>query len=327
MRYHRLLVVTSLLVVLGSHANAEMLCREQNGAVVVRLGCHKAETRVNVTAPGLVGPPGPKGEKGERGLRGRQGPPGEPGTPASPTSAPSSAGDAQTRPLWWQVGIMLATLGVVGFYTIETSRLRREAQTQTELQLRPFIIFEPAEGKDFCVMNIGNGTALNIRVGTFALSPPVYDDRALMAAFPRPVPFLRKDEARPLHGRTTTIEGQVVDYEFLFARLRPTSSPVEEEAELYRPTLRIEFENVQGQRYFVHESLLYGDIEIIDFGPVASPASSTVKSARQRLQLAWQQLQPARQKLRTAWQQLRGRKRERGNIPTVNEDKEWVDGR
>jgi hypothetical protein len=115
---------------------------------------------------------------------------------------------------------MLATLGVVGFYTIETSRLRREAQTQTELQLRPFVIFEPAEGKDFCVMNIGNGTALNIRVGTFALSPPVYDDRALMAAFPRPVPFLRKGEARPLHGICVKL-GSKCQCRFKEIELRP----------------------------------------------------------------------------------------------------------
>jgi len=222
---------------------------------------------------------------------------------------------------------MLATVGVIGFYTIETSRLRREAQTQTELQLRPFVIFEPAEGKDFCVRNIGNTTALNVKVGTFALSPPVYDDRALMAAFPRPVPFLCTGEACPLQGRTTTIEGQVVDYEFLFARLRTAGDLGEEEAEPYRPTLRIEFENVQGQRYFVQESLLYGDIEILDFGPVTPPASSTVRNARQRLQLAWQQLQPTWQQLQSAWQQLRWRKKKRASPAPTLDEQEWVDGR
>jgi hypothetical protein len=304
MRHKLLLVVIGLLLVLRAHASAEMFCREQNGAVFVREECRKAETRLNATALGLVGSPGPKGEKGERGPRGRQGSPDAPGTTTSRMPEPISAGDAQRRPLWWQVWLMLGTAGVVGFYTFETYKLRREAQRQTELQLRPFVIFEPTEGKDLCVRNIGNNTALNVRVGTFALSPPVYDDRAVMAAFPRPVPFLRKGEARPLQGRTTTIEEQVVDHEFLFAMLRSTSEPGKEEAEPFRPTMRIEFENIQGQRYFVQESLLYGDIEILDFGPVTPPASDKLRRARQRLQTTWQQLQPARQKLQTAWQQL-----------------------
>jgi len=215
---------------------------------------------------------------------------------------------------------------VLGFYILTTQKLRREAQRQSEVQLRPFVIFEPTEGKDLCVRNIGNNTALNIRVGTFALSPPVYDDRAVMAAFPRPVPFLRKDEARSLQGRTTTIEEQVVDHEFLFAMLRPTSEPGKEDAEPFRPTMRIEFENIQGQRYFVQERLLYGDIEIMDSGPV-TPPSDKVRRARQRLQTTWQQLQPARQKLQTAWQNFEWRKRKRAREAPTGDDQDWLDGR
>ena len=63
--------------------------------------------------------------------------------------------------------------------------------------------------------------------------------------------------------------------------------------------------NIQGQRYFVQESLLYGDIEILDFGPVTPPRSDKLRSAQQQLQTTWQQLQPARQKPQTAWQQLK----------------------
>ena len=105
---------------------------------------------------------------------------------------------------------MPATVGVLGFDTLATQKLRREAQTQSELQLRPFVIFEPTEGKDLCVRNIGNNTALNVRVGPFALSPPVYDDRAVMAAFPRPVPFLRKGEAEQF---AATANGKIFSFE------------------------------------------------------------------------------------------------------------------
>jgi hypothetical protein len=322
MRHKLLLVVIGLLLVLRAHASAEMFCREQNGAVFVREECRKAETRLNATALGLVGSPGPKGEKGERGPRGRQGSLGERNATTSPTPEPSSAGDAQTRPLWWQVWILLGTAVVIGIYTIETSRLRREAQTQTELQLRPFVIFEPAEGNDFRVRNIGNNTALNVRVAPFRLAPPV------SAAFPRSVAFLGKGEAALLPRRTATIEGESVPDD-LFDILHPASELVREEAEtlLLRPTITVEFENVQGQRYFVRESLLNGDLEILGSGPVATPARSTVRNAWQGLQLAWQQIQPLWPKLQSAWQQLKGRKRERVNIPTVNEEKEWVDGR
>src|SRR5438132_13037275 len=120
----------SLLLGLGSYAGADMLCREQSGAVFVRGECRKAETKLNVTALGLVGPPGPKGEKGARGPRGQPGPSGEPGTPTPRRLEPTSAGDTQPRPLWWPVWIMPATVGVLGFDTLATQKLRREAQTQ-----------------------------------------------------------------------------------------------------------------------------------------------------------------------------------------------------
>jgi hypothetical protein len=168
------------------------------------------------------------------------------------------------------------------------------------LQLRPFVIFEPAEGKDFCVRNIGNNTALNVKVGIFVLSPPV------MAAFPRPVPFLRKGEGRPLQGRTATVEGEVVDADFHFDILRPVGEYAKPEAAPFRPTITIEFENVKGQRYFVHESLLYGDIEIMKFGPRSTPYSS---------------------KLRSAWQKLRVRKGDRATASPAIDEKNWVDGR
>jgi hypothetical protein len=318
MRHYWLLGVIGLLLMLGSHASAEVFCREPNGAVFVRSECRKAKTRLNATALGLVGQPGPKGERGERGPRGLQGPPGHPGTTASPLLEPSSTGDA---PLWGQFWVMLGTLLVVGVYTFETSRLRGEAQRQTELQLRPFVIFEPAEEKDFRVRNIGNNTALNVRVAPFRLAPPV------IAAFPRSVAFLSKGEAALLPTRTAILEGESAADD-LFDILHPSSELVREEAEtfLLRPTITVEFENVQGQRYFVRESLLNGDLEILDSGPVATPAFSTVRSAWQKFQSAWQQLQSIIQKLQTAWRQW-WRQRRRVNVRTGDEDKEWVDRR
>jgi hypothetical protein len=222
---------------------------------------------------------------------------------------------------------------VLGFALVALFKLRGEAQRQAEWQLRPFVIFEPTEGKDFCVRNIGKDTALNVKVGTFALCPPA------LAAFPWPVPFLRPEEACRLQGRTALVEGTAVADDLLFDVLRPTGKSVTAEEARLRPTLRIEFQNVAGQHYCVQERLLYGAIEIVHFGPVAPPSHSTEQGVRQRLELLWQRLPPLGPQLQSAWQQLRllsqklqtgwrqwWRRRNRLNTRTVEEEKEWGDG-
>jgi hypothetical protein len=197
---------------------------------------------------------------------------------------------------------------VIVVYTRETYKLRQEAQTQTELQLRPFVIFEPGEGKDFSVRNIGNNTALNVQVGTVVLSPPVYANHSVLAAFPRSVPFLRAGESQPLRVRTATVGGEVAGDDFLFEILRPLSEVAQLEADPFpfRPTITLEFENVKGQRYFVQESLLHGDIEIMKFGPRSTPSSS---------------------KLWSAWRKLGVRKGERATASTATDQQDWVNGR
>ena len=170
------------------------------------------------------------------------------------------------------------------------------------------VICEPGEGNDFYVRNIGNNTALNVKVGTVVLSPPVYANHSAMAAFPRSVPFLRAGESQPLRVRTATVGGEVAGDDFLFEILRPMSEVAKLEADPFpfRPTITIEFENVKGQRYFVQESLLHGDIEIMKFGPRSAPYSS---------------------KLRSAWRKLGVRKGERATASTATDQQDWVNGR
>jgi len=317
-----LLIIIGLLIGLCSRTEADVLCRDQGGTLSVREACRKGETRLNPAALGLVGAPGPKGEKGERGPRGQQGPSGESGTLTPQKLAPNSEGAPQTRAPWWQVWLLLITAGVVTFYASETYRLRRDAQTQTELQLRPFVIFEPTDGTDFAVRNIGNNTALNVRVVTLALSP----SPPVLVAFPRPVPFLRKDEGRLLPLRTAKVGGEEVHDDSLFEILRPLrESLIEPEADSFRPTITLEFDNIKGQHYFVQESLLHGEVEIVNFGPITASSSSTLWSV-------WHKLQMAQQKLWTAWQQFRLPKfrlpkKERASEPAPLDDQEWVDGR
>ncbi len=68
---------------------------------------------------------------------------------------------------WLTFAILTATLIVVAWYTVETSRLRREAQRQTELETRPFLSLT-IEGTGFerraRLVNVGRGVAAEIEV-------------------------------------------------------------------------------------------------------------------------------------------------------------------
>src|SRR5437867_4067328 len=83
----------------------------------------------------------------------------------------------QTVASWVQAGILIITAGVIGWYTVETYRLRKEAQKQTELQLRPLVILKgspPVQGRDswiFQVGNVGNSTAMNVAVKEILVEP------------------------------------------------------------------------------------------------------------------------------------------------------------
>src|SRR5262245_6295248 len=309
MRYTWLVVVIiTLFIWFCPRADAEVLCRDLSGAVLIREACRKAETRLNATALGLVGPPGPKGEKGERGPRGQQGPPGDLGNTTSRKLEPTSAGGPQTQALWWQVGLLFLTAIVVVVYTRETYKLRREAQTQTELQLRPFVIFEPAEERGFCVRNIGNAPAINAKVKDIKLS----EMAKYTLSFPKAVPTLLKGERSLMHGHLL-VDGKIEQDEFTVGLwvglLLPSSQerntkPSELEGE-FQPEVTVEFQNVEGQRFFVKESLLYGDIEIMNSGSITTPYSS---------------------KLWSAWQKLRVRKGERVTASIATDQQDWVDG-
>src|SRR5437870_6496985 len=63
--------------------------------------------------------------------------------------------------------VLTATAGVIAWYTVETYRLRREAQLQTELQNRPFVsLSRSGDGivAKYYLTNIGRGVARSIRI-------------------------------------------------------------------------------------------------------------------------------------------------------------------
>jgi len=74
---------------------------------------------------------------------------------------------------WLNFLVLTVTGGVIAWYTVETYRLRREAQLQTELQIRPFLSLE-IEGEGFerraRLVNIGRGVAMGISVKNITVS-------------------------------------------------------------------------------------------------------------------------------------------------------------
>src|SRR5262245_32630560 len=68
---------------------------------------------------------------------------------------------------WLNSSVLTATGAVIAWYTVETYRLRREAQRQTELQNRPFLLVECPSGGlngEVVLRNVGSGVALNVSI-------------------------------------------------------------------------------------------------------------------------------------------------------------------
>jgi hypothetical protein len=125
---------------------------------------------------------------------------------------------------------------------------------QTELQQRPFVIVEPTKD-GFQVKNIGNNTALNVRVGEVQV--PGVGNVNIVFSFPEPVPTLLKGGCAPLRRDTQIMGEQVKD---LFdASLAPAHTD-------YPSEITVEFENVEMRSYFVKERVAPGRLEVLDSG-------------------------------------------------------------
>jgi hypothetical protein len=136
---------------------------------------------------------------------------------------------------------IILTGAILIWYTWETYLLRSEAQRQTELQLRPFVIIVP-EQNSFQLRNVGNGTALNISVAD-VLIDQAFD---VKIHFPDHISFLSKND-------TTSIKAEG------YRKGKPAGDFFN--AHLYKEyanrslKLVIEFQNVESQTYVVEETV------------------------------------------------------------------------
>ena len=170
-------------------------------------------------------------------------------------------------PSWVQAAILALTAYIVWRYTKETQRLRKETQRQIELQLRPFVIFE-ATRDDLRVRNVGNGTAINVRVENIRLTKP-NETLSVIVHFPELVPTLLSDECIcikwQLLANGEVVQGSSADpWVGILKPIIDIAKPTEIN---FRPEIKVKFQNVEGQWYSAREKLIYGELEIIGFGP------------------------------------------------------------
>jgi len=150
-----------------------------------------------------------------------------------------------------ETATVILTGVVLIWYAWETNQLRRETQRQTEIQLRPFVIFR-FENEVFQVSNLGNGPALNVRIDDVRISK---EDRAVIR-FPEVVPVLLVHESIPFPGEYI-LQGNTVDSESsAMAHLNPRFASL-------RLPVQIHFNNVEMKSYTVKLVVSPGTIEIV----------------------------------------------------------------
>jgi len=131
------------------------------------------------------------------------------------------------------------TGAIIIWYTWETNLLRSEAQRQIEIQLRPFVVVIPGN-KKFRISNIGNGPALNVSIEDVLVDPNL----DISIHFPDYISFLSKGETVDVHAESYKRGKPVGD--FFNAHLNPSYAN-------QTLLLKIEFQNVEEQRYSVEE--------------------------------------------------------------------------
>ena len=154
--------------------------------------------------------------------------------------------------------VLTVTAGVIAWYTVETYRLRREAQLQTELQNRPFVsLSRSGDGivAKYYLTNIGRGVARSIRIQDTVVNTAFELRSELIthlppgdAAFPKWRVLISARVGEPRTELKTDDPAPV-------ANLTLAREPV---------TLVIEYASIVGQRYRTTIEIRTGIAEIID---------------------------------------------------------------
>jgi len=99
---------------------------------------------------------------------------------------------------WLTFFVLLATLGAIVWYSVETRWLRQETALQTELRLRPLLTISCFDDDQVMLTNIGNGIAREIRLEDTVIESGA--DHQVVIRW-SPVDYVKPDEHRALSGR------------------------------------------------------------------------------------------------------------------------------
>ena len=155
----------------------------------------------------------------------------------------------------------------------QTQRRATRKQTsggkrQRTPQAKPFVVLkstvEGLQGE-----NIGEGAAINVKIREFT----VIRDLALTIR-PEPISTLAKGEICSVQCQVL-VENKVVqgrEANFALDCLRPLRTRIARQKPLggERPEIVIEFEDIEGRRYFVRETLARGEMEVLNSGELPS---------------------------------------------------------
>ncbi len=139
-----------------------------------------------------------------------------------------------------------------------------EERRQRIPQAKPFVVLKSTvDGLQ--VKNIGEGAAINARVRGFTVNLGfTYTIR------PESISTLTQGETRPVRCEVL-VENEVVQgraANFALAYLKPLRTQIAQQMATVgeRPEIVIEFDDTEGQHYFVKETLARGEMEVFDSG-------------------------------------------------------------
>lgn len=139
-----------------------------------------------------------------------------------------------------QTWAVVLTGFVVIWYTWETMLLRQVAVLQRELQLRPFVVFRK-EGQKYVLENVGNATALGVRIDEIKISEPT---TRLEIRFPGSLSLLKPGTIAEVE-IDVLINGKKSDSTFA-AHLDPKYA-------IQDVDVHIHFSNIEGKQYSLTE--------------------------------------------------------------------------
>ena len=164
----------------------------------------------------------------------------------------------QSSVLALQTIVLVATAGVLVWYTIETRLLRKAQQW-------PFVMVQALDSHDFIVANVGNSSALNVRIGGYSIRM----EDALQGAFDAGTQLRSSNLILHLaSGDTATLHADRFSRGCGQGQQTHTWGEAHLTDRLAIITLRLEYQNLAMEPFFADEIIRTSSIKLLQSGRV-----------------------------------------------------------